>query len=101
MTSSISSIEIISSVMPDSKIVVWIAASGANAAGVDPNGTKTLLANEVSAFFINIKAVLVNGILKLKKTEMSLFFKDLIIFVLSLISLFVTVIYDPIIVLNW
>ena len=101
MTSSISSIEIISSVMPDSKIVVWIAASGANAAAVYPNGTKTLLANEVSAFFINIKAVLVNGILKLKKTEMSLFFKDLIIFVLSLISLFVTVIYDPIIFLNW
>ena len=41
----ISSFENTSAVILDPKILVWIAASVADAAAVNPNGIKTLLAN--------------------------------------------------------
>ena len=46
---------------PDPNIVFWIAASAANAAGVNPNGIKTLLANGLSAFLIKSNSVFSNG----------------------------------------
>ena len=64
MRSSISSFEIIN-VAPDPKIFFSIAASVADVASVKPNGTKPLLANNVSTFFVNGKATLVNGARKL------------------------------------
>ena len=39
------------SVVPDTKILVWISASVAEAVVVNPNGTRTLLANGWSTFF--------------------------------------------------
>ena len=45
MTSSISSFEIIIVVKPDPNIFLWIVASVADAAAVNPNGIKTLLVN--------------------------------------------------------
>ena len=42
-----------------------LAASVAEATAVNPHGTKTLLANVVSIFFINGKPAVVNGIRKL------------------------------------
>ena len=47
--------------MPDPKVLFWIAASVAEAAAVNPIDTKTLLANGVSTFFINGKAVVIDG----------------------------------------
>ena len=44
-----------------SNIVFWIAASTADAAGVNPNGIKTLLANGLSAFLIKGNSVFSNG----------------------------------------
>ena len=51
--------------MHDPKIFFWIAASVADAAPVNPKGTKTLLAIGVSAFFINVKSAVINGLKKL------------------------------------
>ena len=50
--SFISSLEIISVVKRDLNIFIWIAASVANAAEVNPNGIKMLLANGLSQFSI-------------------------------------------------
>ena len=58
MISCISSLEIISVVReakfkgraPDRNILLWIAASVADAAAVNPNGIETLLANGLSTF---------------------------------------------------
>ena len=36
---------------PDPNIFLWIAASVADAAAVNPNGNKTFLANGVNTFF--------------------------------------------------
>ena len=47
-------------VIPDPKIFFWIAESVA-AAAVNPNGIKTLLANDLSTFFIKGKPVFGNG----------------------------------------
>ena len=47
--------------MPDPKVLFWIAASVAEAAAVNPIDTKMLLANGVSTFFINGKAVVIDG----------------------------------------
>ena len=49
MTSFISSFDIISVVILDPNIFLWIAASVA-AAAVNPNGIKTLLANGLGIF---------------------------------------------------
>ena len=51
--SSISSFDIISVVVSDPKIFLCISASTADAAAVNPNGIKTLLANDLIIFFIN------------------------------------------------
>ena len=55
MISSISSLDIISVVVlwPEPKIFLCIPASAADAAVVNPNGMKTLLANALITFFIN------------------------------------------------
>ena len=50
MISSISSLEIIKVVNPDPNILLWIAASVVDAAAVNPNGIKTLLANVLGTF---------------------------------------------------
>ena len=51
--SSIYSFEVINDIVPDPKIVFRITASVAHAAAVNPNRIKTLLADDVSTFFIN------------------------------------------------
>ena len=51
--SFISSSEIINVVKPDPKIFWWIVASIVNAAAVNPNGIKTVLAYGLSTFLIN------------------------------------------------
>ena len=47
----ISSFEIINVVVPDPNFFLWIAASVAAAAAVNPNGIKRLLANGLNTFF--------------------------------------------------
>ena len=49
--------EIISAIIPNPKIFYSVAASVAETAAVNPNGTKTLLTDGVSTFFINGKPV--------------------------------------------
>ena len=61
MISLISSLEIISVVKLDPNIFLWIAASVANAAAVNPNGSKTLLANSLSTFPVKGNPVFNNG----------------------------------------
>ena len=46
----------------------------ADAAAVNSNGTKTLLANGVSIFFINGKAIVINGLRKLRNPSWQLVF---------------------------
>ena len=65
MASSISSLEIIKVVNPALKIFLWIAASVADAAAVNPNGIKMLLAYGLSTspikgnpFFRNVSKIL-------------------------------------------
>ena len=53
-----SSLEIISVVKPDTNIFLWTAA---DAAAVNPNGIKTLLANGLSTFPIKINQVFNDG----------------------------------------
>ena len=43
-----------------------MAASVDNAAAINPNGTKTSLANGISTLFINDKLVFPNGLRKLR-----------------------------------
>ena len=64
MIPSISSLEIIN-VVPDPQIFFWIAGYNADIDVVNPNGTKALLANSVSTFFVNDTAICVNGASKL------------------------------------
>ena len=59
--SSISSFDIISVVFPEPKIFLCIPASAADAAAVNPNRIKTLLANGLITFFINGNPVFSNG----------------------------------------
>ena len=47
--------------LPDPKIFLCIPASAADAAAVNPNGIKTLLANGLIIFFINGNHVVING----------------------------------------
>ena len=62
-------LKIISAVMPDRKIFFWIAASVADAAVVNPNGTETLLTNGFSALFIKGKPDFSNGPKSLPKNS--------------------------------
>ena len=65
--SSISSFDIISVVVPDPKTFLYIPASAADAAALNPNGIKTLLTfyflllTLLIAFFINGNPVFNNG----------------------------------------
>ena len=61
MISFISSFEIISVVIPDPSLFLWIAASAADAATVNPNDIITLLANGLSTFPIKGKPGFSNG----------------------------------------
>ena len=69
MISSISSFEIINVVNPDSNTFLWQAASVANAAAVNPNGIKTLLANGLSTFPIKDNPIFSNGPKNLPKNS--------------------------------
>ena len=61
MTSFISSLEIIDIVIPDPNIFLWIAVSVADAAAVNSNGIKTLLASGLRIFIIESDQVFSNG----------------------------------------
>ena len=58
-------VEIIRAVVPDPKILFWIAASVTGAANVKPNRTKALLANGEITFFSNGKPTGINDLRKL------------------------------------
>ena len=75
---SISSFNIISAVVPDPKIFLCIPASAADAAAVNPNGIKTLLANGLTTFFINGNTVFSNGPKGLPRNPPDLVFDSLI-----------------------
>ena len=53
--------------MPELNILLWIAASVADAAPINPNGIKTLLANGLSTFSIKGNAVFSMGPTSLPK----------------------------------
>ena len=87
-----------------------MAASVDDAGAVCPNGIKTILANDVSTFFINGKEVIINGPRKLENhpswlliflvflfNKISLISMELMTFMKSFISLFVSVSPKPII----
>ena len=59
--SSISSIDIICVVVPDPNIFLCIPTSEAEAAAVNPNGIKTLLANSLITSYINGNLLFSNG----------------------------------------
>ena len=59
--SSISAFDIISAGVPDPKMILCIPASAADAAAVNPNGIKTLLANDLITFLMNGSPVFNNG----------------------------------------
>ena len=61
MISLISSLEILNVVLPDPNILLRIAASVANAASINANGIKKLLANGLSTFPIKGNPVFSNG----------------------------------------
>ena len=61
MISFTSSLEIINVVVPRPNIFLWIVASVADAAAVNPNGIKTLLANDFSTFSIKGNPIFSNG----------------------------------------
>ena len=59
--SFICSLEIITFVLPDPEIFLWIAASVADTVAVHPNGIKTHLANGFNPFFIKGNPDFSNG----------------------------------------
>ena len=61
MISSLSSLEMIKLVNPDSNIFLWIAAFVADAAAVNPIGIKTILANCLGTFSIKGNPFFNNG----------------------------------------
>ena len=61
MISFISSLDIIVIVIPDPNIFLWIAVSVADAAAVNSNGIKTLLASGLRIFIIESDQVFSNG----------------------------------------
>ena len=67
-------LEIVNVVVPDLWILFLIAASVADAATVNPNGIKTLLADSLSMSFINVKPVFCNGARSLQRNPPSLLF---------------------------
>ena len=61
MISFISTLEIIDVVLPDSNIFLQLAAFVVDAAAVNPNRIKTLIASGLSTFPIKGKPVFING----------------------------------------
>ena len=59
--SFISAFDFISVVVPDPQMFLFIPASAADAATVNPNGIKTLLANDLTTFFMNGSPLFNNG----------------------------------------
>ena len=103
--SSIFSFEINYAVIPDPWMFFWKAASVADIAADNPIGNKRLLARGVSKLFIYGESAVINGLIKLRSlpswlvifplfpfNKIPLFSKDLFTFIISLFSLFVTVI---------
>ena len=87
---------------------LWIAASAANIPADNTNGKKALLANGVSAHFVNGKLAVINGLRKFKNppfclvlflvapfNKIPLFSNNLISFIISFISLSVRVMPAP------
>ena len=74
MISFISSFEIINAVIPDSRTFLCTSDP---AVVVNPNGTKTLLANGLCAFFIKVKQVFSNGSRNLPKNLPLYYFRHL------------------------
>ena len=100
-----SSFENTNVVVPEPYIFYWIAASVAEGVAVNPNGTKTILANGASTLFINGKPTDNNDFRKLRNppswqvifsgvpfNKISLFSEGLIIFTISFVTLFVSTI---------
>ena len=93
--------------VPDPKIFFWIVASATETAFANPNGIKTLLDNGVYTFFINGKTAAIDNTDDPRKLEnppsclivfptvpfnkIPLFSKDLLSFIISFTSLFVSV----------
>ena len=50
-----------------SKNISWIPASASDAATVNPNGIKTLLATGVSTFLTNVEPILINSPKRLQR----------------------------------
>ena len=69
MVSFIASFEIINVAVPDPNIFLLLAASVADAAGVNLNDIKALLANGLSTFFIKGNPVFSNGLKSLPKNS--------------------------------
>ena len=61
MISLICLLEIINVVVPDPNIFLWIAASVADDAAVNPNVIKTVLANDLNTFLVKGNLVFSNG----------------------------------------
>ena len=61
MISFVSLFKIFHVAVPDPNIFLWIAASVAHAAAVNPNGVITLLANGLSIFSIRGNTIFSNG----------------------------------------
>ena len=103
MISSIFLFETINAVVSDPNIFFEIAASVAEAVAVNPKSTKTLLANDLSTFLINGKAVVIDrenlknplywllSFLVVCFNRIPLFSKDLILSFISFISLSISV----------
>ena len=68
--SSISLFDVISVVFSDPKIFLYIPASAAHAAAVNPKGIKTILANGIITFFINGNPVFNNGPINLPEIHL-------------------------------
>ena len=85
MISFISSFKIINVVdfakskkyVPDSKMFLCILVSTVDAAAVNPNGIKTILANDFSTFFIKEKQVFNNDSRSLPKDPSSCTISDI------------------------
>ena len=106
--SSNSPFEIITAVVPDPKVFFWTAKSVADAAAVNLNGTETFLTNDVRTYFIIGKPAEINGLWKFRNSpswlaiflvvyfnKTPLFSKDLITFIISFVSLFLSAILEP------
>ena len=112
MILSISSLE--TSVVLDSKIFFWIAASATDATAINHKGSKILLANDLSTFFIKGKPAVISGLTKLRNPPFWLLFflvvpfnkippssKEPITFIIYSISLSVKIISKPSLVVNF